>query len=72
MQKTLQNSHKSVNTYVTSLMGESEMKNTTVDEVLECLDSVIEFLTDHDSCCSALEIAIELREEIIDTVYNNK
>lgn len=47
------------------------MNNTTINDVLEHLDIVIEYLTYYDNCCSSLDIALELREDILENAYDD-
>jgi hypothetical protein len=47
------------------------MDRVTVRDVLDHLDTIIEYLTYHDDCCSALDIALELKEDIMDSAYND-
>lgn len=47
------------------------MDQMTTNDVLELLDTIIEYLTYHDDCCAALDIALELKEEIMESAYNN-
>ena len=40
------------------------MNKLTTQEILEHIDIIIDHLTYHDTCYSALDIAIQLKEEI--------
>lgn len=44
----------------------------TVRDILEHLDIIIEYLTYNEACCSALDIALQLRDEIEETAYNDE
>jgi hypothetical protein len=46
------------------------MNDMTVDEVLEHVDTIIDYLTYNNECESALYIANQLRDEIEDSLYD--
>ena len=47
------------------------MDNMTINDVLEHLDIIIDYLTYNQDCCTALDIALELKDEIMDSAYND-
>jgi hypothetical protein len=43
----------------------------TIEDILEQLDTIIEYLSEHSKCGSALYIANQLRDEIDDMLYDD-